>query len=145
MYLPLMDETHTGPAPEEAADIRKGRGRIMVIDDEEPVRDVCSELARYLGYTPVPFSTGEEAVSWFGRHTADVTAVILDVQMPGLTGGQVLTQLKKIDARVPVIVTTGYNIGMDTQALLKDASFYLQKPFDLQKLSDAISAVMGPG
>jgi two-component system, response regulator, stage 0 sporulation protein F len=114
-------------------------GRILVVDDEAPVREVLTEYFATEGYAVEAAGSGAEALTAVRGGRADL--VLLDVRMPGLDGIQVLRQIRELDERVPVImVTANEDVGLARETLKLGAFDYVAKPFDFDYLDRAVAA-----
>ena len=110
---------------------------VFVIDDDASVRKSLSRLLRSAGYTIETFSSAQE---FLGReHFNGIGCLLLDVQMPGLTGMDLQEELNRADYHMPIIFITGHgNIPMSVEAMKKGAVDFLTKPFDDKELLQAI-------
>jgi PAS domain S-box-containing protein len=130
--------------PEDALrSVHKGSGRILVMDDEEPVRELISRMLETLGYSVVVRENGKDAIEFFmeemdrGRKFA---ALILDLTIPGGIGGkEVAREIRKVDKEVPLFVSSGY-AGDSIIARPQEHGFTagISKPFGL----DALTAML---
>lgn len=117
---------------------------ILVADDDSDIRDILRmRLVRDLGCRVVEAADGEQALSLAARELPDV--VILDWSMPGLTGIEVLTALRrqKTTARIPVIMMTAREDGAaESQARSLGSVAYVPKPVDFTQLKRAIQVAL---
>jgi DNA-binding response OmpR family regulator len=114
-------------------------GRILVVDDEAPVREVLTEYFATEGYAVEAAGSGAEALTAVRGGRADL--VLLDVRMPGLDGVQVLRRIREFDERVPVImVTANEDVSLAKETLKLGAFDYVAKPFDFDYLDRAVAA-----
>jgi len=114
-------------------------GRILVVDDEAPVREVLTEYFVTEGYAVEEATSGVEALTAIRGGRADL--VLLDVRMPGLDGVQVLRRIRELDQNVPVImVTANEDVGLAKETLKLGAFDYVAKPFDFDYLDRAVAA-----
>ena len=114
-------------------------GRILVVDDEAPVREVLTEYFSTEGYAVEAAGSGVEALTKVRSGRADL--ILLDVRMPGLDGVQVLRRIREIDDRVAVImVTANEDVGLAKETLKLGAFDYVAKPFDFDYLDRAVAA-----
>lgn len=114
-------------------------GRILVVDDEAPVREVLTEYFATEGYAVETATNGLEALTAIRGGRADL--VLLDVRMPGLDGVQVLRRIRELDESVPVImVTANEDVGLAKETLKLGAFDYVAKPFDFDYLDRAVAA-----
>ncbi len=112
IYLPAAHAALPSPAAAEA-DLVGGEGPVLVMDDEELVRNVASEILRTLGYAPVVAADGERALELYRlslERGAPFRAVIMDLTIPGGMGGkEAVGQLLALDPGACVIVSSGYS------------------------------------
>lgn len=114
-------------------------GRILVVDDEAPVREVLTEYFATEGYSVEAATSGLEALSAIRGGRADL--VLLDVRMPGLDGLQVLRRIRELTDRIPVImVTANEDVTLARETLTLGAFDYVAKPFDFDYLDRAVAA-----
>ncbi|MFH1373087.1 MAG: SLC13 family permease [bacterium] len=114
--------------------------RVLLIDDEDKFRISLTRRLKLHGYDAVDLNNGEDAVKLV-RSDMDIDVVLLDRKMPGLSGEQVLTELKRYRPELQIIMLTGHGTmksAMETGRL--DAYTYLQKPYDFDKLTEVIDA-----
>jgi DNA-binding NtrC family response regulator len=109
--------------------VRPPAGRILIVDDEEGIRDHLSRLVQREGFEPLPAPDGETALALITRESPDV--VLLDIKMPGLDGMEVLRRAKALDATLPVVMITAQGgVKGAVAALQAGAHDYLEKPLD---------------
>lgn len=117
---------------------------IAVIDDEDAVRTALRRLLRSEGMTVETFGGGAEFLRSLAAHQPD--CALLDLQMPDLTGFDVLAQLAQTHCRVPVVAITGNDSPeAKSSALGAGAAAYLRKPIGARILLDTISAAIARG
>ena len=91
-------------------ELKKGGETILLIDDEEVVLIVTRRILRMLGYTVVTASSGSEAIEIYRSRQDEISLVILDMIMPGMSGREVFERLKRINACVRVILSSGSSV-----------------------------------
>ena len=148
LYLPALDEE--GGVDENPESILvTGRGRIMIMDDEEIVRKVVCDMLTYLGYEGIEARDGDEAVRLYAasrEERKDIDAVIMDLTIPGGMGGKEAVQhLLALDPQARVIVSSGYS----NDPIVNDyrpAGFcnIVNKPYQILDLSRVLSEVLTP-
>ena len=114
------------------------QGRILVVDDEESVRDLLQRVLKEAGYNVVTAANGQEALDKVSQF--NVSLVLLDIKMPGLNGFQVLDHIRQ-RSDIPVIMLTA--IGEVTNvrdSLALGADDYIRKPFKTRELLARIQA-----
>lgn len=109
------------------------KAKILVIDDEQGLRDMLSFELGQQGYEVVTASNGKEGIKKAKEEKFDL--VISDIKMPGMDGITVLEEIKKIDPQMEVIMATGYGT-METaiESLRKGAYDYINKPYNIDEL-----------
>src|SRR5438270_7460373 len=102
--------------------------RILVIDDEAPIRDSLKMTLEYEGYEFMGAATGQEGLATAERDAPDL--VLLDVKMPGMDGLEVLDRLRAANDTLPVVVVSGHGtISTAVEATKKGAFDFIEKPF----------------
>jgi nitrogen-specific signal transduction histidine kinase len=122
---------------------------VMLVDDNRRVREVTRILLNSIGLEVLSVASGREAIQKFEEHSAEVCVVLLDAMMPDLSGAQVLRELRKRRADLPVIICSGYSeqeIGRHFSST--EMATFLQKPYPLElleaRLGEALSARRRP-
>lgn len=116
-------------------------GRLLIVDDEQPVREVLGEYFASHGYQVETASTGPEALDLVRCRRPDL--VLLDVRMPGLDGVEVLKKLREVDGQLPVImITANEDVALARSMLTLGAFDYVSKPFDFRYLDRVVTAAL---
>lgn len=115
--------------------------RILAVDDEQDLLDVVSEF--FAGrYDVVTATSGDAALEMIRRRRPDV--VFLDVNMPGLSGLEVLKQLRQTDPSLPVIMVTVNTEIATAEVCLREGAFaFVPKPFDLNYMNHMAALATG--
>jgi len=87
----------------------RGRGTMLVVDDEIAARAVARAMGTHLGFQVVEAADGEEAVETFQRRREDLTLVLMDLTMPRMDGREAFLRMRDIDPSVPVVLTSGFS------------------------------------
>jgi two-component system response regulator HydG len=102
--------------------------RILVIDDEQSIRDSMSQVLRKEGYRVETAASGPEGLNLFAAESFQT--VFIDLKLPGSSGLDVLSRIKEADQQTPVIIITGYaSIESAVEAMKRGAFDYMTKPF----------------
>jgi CheY-like chemotaxis protein len=112
--------------------------KILVIDDEEGIRNLLDTLLERKGYDVILADSGEKGLEVFRRARPDV--VVLDLKMPGMDGLTVLQQIHQLNPKQPVIILTGAgNPESERQVRELGVTEYVEKQFSLPLLGDALN------
>ena len=115
---------------------------ILFADDDLLCLDVGVRMLQKLGFTVLEARDGQEAIEVHKTNQNKVDLVILDMKMPN-NGGLTFNQLRKIDADVKIIITSGYTEDYRIRELISQGcDGFIQKPFNLMMLSDKISKAL---
>lgn len=114
--------------------------KILLVDDDQGIQLLYQEEFKDEGYSVVSAFNGDEALKIFGADQPDL--VILDIQMPGLNGIEVLRQMKMIDSSVPIVLSSAYHeYKQDLGAWASDE--YVVKSSDLSELKNTVHRLLG--
>ncbi|HKE28252.1 MAG TPA: CHASE3 domain-containing protein [Bryobacteraceae bacterium] len=117
-----------------------GSGTVLVIDDEEAVREVVRTTLERHGYQVLLAENGQRGIEMFRAHP-EVVAILLDLAMPVMSGEQAAPEFRKINAAIPIIVSTGYPEGEARRRLnAVRATAFLQKPYKISALIEMLTA-----
>lgn len=125
-----------------------GKAKIMLVEDETPVRIFAARALRNKGYEVVEADSGETALEVFAKHAGTIDLIISDVVMPGMTGPNMLLQLEKNYAeamkKTAVVFISGYAEDAFADSFGADRTFdFLAKPFTLKQLAGKVKDVLG--
>ena len=114
---------------------------IAVVDDEESVRKAVVRVLQAAGFAARAFASGTEFLeSW---HFDRPDCLVLDLQMPGLSGTEVQRSLIMAGASFPIVIITAHDSpSLRVECMDAGATEYLSKPFDIQALMHAVSRVV---
>jgi CheY-like chemotaxis protein len=142
VYFPATD-ARPAAAAEKSGKPEEGFGTILLVDDEAVVLDVTAAMLRRLGYTVLTARSGREAVESYTEHADRISAVVLDMIMPEMGGGEVFDQLKRINPSVKVLLASGYSMqGQAREIMNRGCDGFLQKPFTLEDFSLRVQSLI---
>jgi PAS domain S-box-containing protein len=142
IYLPISDKK-LQDAPQAAGRVQRGRGRILLVDDEQMVLNVGSQMLGKMGYDVLATDSSAEAAAIFRNSPEPIDLVILDLIMPGMSGGDVYDELKKIDPGIKVLLSSGYSIdGQAMEILNRGCNGFIQKPYNMEILSRKVGEIL---
>jgi PAS domain S-box-containing protein len=123
----------------EIETITKGTETILLVDDEQTVAEVTRELLVSLGYRVFVAGSGQDAIAVYMVKGKEIDLVILDMVMPGISGGGTFDRLREINPEIRVILSSGYSINGQAQDILdRGCNGFLQKPFRIEQLSGKV-------
>ena len=144
LHLPLADSD--APLSERGDD---GAGRsvrslcIMVVDDEELVRDLAEDMLVTHGHRVISAGDGHEATEVYRKRWRDIDLVLLDMVMPRLGGRDTLRALKEVNPQVKALLSSGFSIDGEAQAILNEGVLgFVGKPFSWKDLEGAIARAL---
>jgi signal transduction histidine kinase/CheY-like chemotaxis protein len=144
IFLPVSNE-EIPLRPEKTIPVPKveGGGTVLLIEDEELLRNLAGIMLSRLGYRVLKAKDGIEAVEIFRQHRDQIRFVLSDLTMPRMDGWETLNALRSLSPEIPVILSSGYDESqvMDGEHPERPNAF-LGKPYQLKGLSDTINRVL---
>ena len=117
------------------------QSKILVVDDEENIRNLLCETLRLVGFKPTAAKNGNEAISCLRKENFDI--ILLDINMPFLNGFQTLERIRQSSTSIPVIMLSARADKEDVIAGLRDgADDYIAKPFNIEEVITRIQTVL---
>ncbi len=108
---------------------------ILVIDDEQIMRDGCTSILVRDGWTVITAENGHQGLDEIRRHPTMIDLILLDLMMPGMSGMETLAKIREIDSNLPVVVITGYaTVETAVEAMKNGAYDFTSKPFTPDQL-----------
>jgi CheY-like chemotaxis protein len=142
IHLPASDK-YVMDEYAESDKVQKGHETVLLIDDEEMILDVGTELLGGLGYKVMKAIGGREGLQIFEQKKDVVNLVILDMIMPGFSGKETFDSLKRIDPCVKVLLSSGYSLDSQAKEIMQNGcNGFIQKPFSLGELAKKIRGIL---
>ena len=143
IYLPAS-EKRVPKTVRHADRIIKGSETVLLVDDEETIRQVGQELLEAMGYRVLMARDGNEALEVYKKNRDDIDIVILDMVMPNMGGGEAYDRMKEINPDAKVLLSSGFSIdGEASEILERGCNGFIQKPFTMNELSGKIGEILG--
>ena len=145
IYLPV---SHKKQVPDEPVtfEIRGGHETILLVDDEQVITDVASKMLAGLGYHIFIADCGEKALEIYKENKNRIDLVIMDMIMPAMGGGETFKEIKAINPKVKVILSSGYTLNGEAKQIMNEGVLaFLQKPYNLDELSAKIRTILETG
>lgn len=145
LQLPATDARPSAetvpPAPME-----RGSETILIVDDEEHVRNVCSRMLTRMGYNVLVASGGREALELVQLHGDAISLIILDMTMPEMSGAETYKELRKVAPHTKVLLSSGHSLeGQAQEMMTGGCQGFIQKPFNLAKLTTKVQETLRAG
>jgi PAS domain S-box-containing protein len=147
IYLPRADEAVETETPTGLAKLAPhGTETILLVEDEEQVRQVAQQILTTLGYTVLPATNGQEALAVARQHSGTIDLTITDVVMPQLSGRELIERLVPLRPEMKVIFMSGYtDDAIVRHGLLDERLEFIQKPFAADAFARKIRSVLDQG
>ena len=142
-YEELISE-ESAKDPTGAAPSARGAETILLVDDEEMVRDLGARILKKAGYKTLTANNGKEGLAVYKKRMAKIALVILDLIMPEMGGEQCLEEILKIDPRAKVLISTGYSSSDEMTRIRTEAlaSGFVAKPFALSDMLKTVRKIL---
>lgn len=147
VFFPMSDQPVRRAAPEAPLpEARRTGGTVLLVDDEQAIRDVAGRMLEQAGFTVLRAADGNEAVSLFGDRKDEIGCVLLDLTMPRKGGEETFRELKGLQPGVQVVVSSGYSEQEVAQRFAgEDVAGFVQKPYLYATLVSMVSDAMARG
>lgn len=138
VFLPASDQVVESEINLIQKDDWMGQGKVLLVDDEEDVRDIGKAMLQMLGFTVITANDGNEAVELF-KANSDIAFVILDLTMPLMDGEQCFYELLRIKSDAKVVMSSGFSEQEVTRKFMgKGLSGFIQKPYKMSAMKETI-------
>jgi two-component system cell cycle sensor histidine kinase/response regulator CckA len=143
LFFPAVRSQRRTPAPPEPPSPPGGAGLVLVVEDEELVREYVCRSLRGLGYTCWPAASGAEALALLETKSTPPDLVLTDLVMPGMSGRELADRIAARQPGVPVVYTSAHSSEeVVRRGLVAPGADYLQKPFTLDALATTVRAMV---
>lgn len=142
VYLPASKKTIGEEKPRKGVQ-KRGTGCLLLIDDEEMILEVGSEMLSLVGYKVITAKGGKEGIEKYQRSKDEIDLVILDMIMPDLSGRDVYVRLKELDPCVKVLLSSGYALNSQAREIMEmGCSGFIQKPYKIEDITTKIQEIL---
>jgi len=131
VLLPISaEQSEVISAEAESSDEWRGSGTILIVDDEETIRETAAMMLEDMGFETLTAVDGQDGVRVYLEHQAVITGVLMDMTMPKMDGKSCFTELRRINKQVKVILSSGYNEEEATGCFAgQGLAGFIQKPY----------------
>lgn len=146
VFFPLSGETLVSQSEKTSAPPgATPGGTVLLVEDDDLVRQLTSDLLKRLHYDVLEARNGHQALELFKRNTDDIRWVLCDLTMPGMDGWETMAALRRLSPGIPVILVSGYD---EARVMMGDhpewPQAFLSKPYHIKQLKDAIAHALAP-
>ena len=144
IYIPAFD----GAMPASTTQSQQIAGAmagetVLLVEDDPAVLALAKRVLESLRYRVITATNGKEALLTFAVHTGEIRAIVTDVVMPGMSGGELVREIQQSSPDIPVVFMSGYTgDDMTERGMLDSDSVFVQKPFTTQALASAVRTAL---
>ncbi len=145
IYWPAAEQGEIEPdeIQTEQAVSHDGTETILVVDDDDQIRELTSKVLEDSGYQVLSAESGEQALNIFKKKAKDIDLVLMDLNMPGMGGSKCTRKMITLDPSVRVLVASGYSVnGQAGETLKSGAAGFLGKPYQANELLARVRQVL---
>jgi two-component system NtrC family sensor kinase len=145
ILLPVFqEEKFQASAKEESQPEAPLEGLVLLIDDEEVVREIGSDMLKAMGLTCLTASNGAEGIEIFKKNISEIKLVLLDIEMPGMSGEKVFRLLRGLRPDIKILIASGYGKDyLEAQVFKGKIGHFIPKPFKIEQLSYQVMKLIG--
>jgi len=146
VYLPALETAEAEAAEKKQPELPVGHGElILVVDDEESIRQITKGTLETFGYKVLVASDGTEALALYAENRERVKVVLTDMMMPFMDGPATIRALRKLNPQVKIIAASGLAANeKSAEASSAGVELFLPKPYTAEKLLKALANVLNP-
>jgi len=146
IYLPVIPTETMPETRTEKLILSRGTETVLLVDDEDMVRDLGKRILERSGYTVLTAANGKDALNLYGKQRGEISLVILDLIMPEMRGRQCLEELLKIHPQVRVLIATGFSAVGETKKTIESGAIgFVGKPYDMSQMLQAVRQALDQG
>ncbi len=143
VFLPSLEkQMSTNESAKPGANDWKAAGKILIVDDDDTVRKLTRKAVGLYGFEVIEAVDGMDGVEQYGAHADEISAVIIDMTMPRLSGDEALARIRDIRPDAKVILMSGYASEEASARIGAEPDAFIQKPFTLDLLRDTLRDVL---
>ncbi|MGO8878957.1 MAG: response regulator [Desulfomonilaceae bacterium] len=130
-------------APTFETVIPGGTETVLLVDDEDLLRELGARILNQYGYHVITASNGKEALEIYQREGESISLVILDLIMPEMDGRQCMAEILRIDPNVKVVIASGYSESGPANGTMADrAKGFVQKPYNVRQFLQTVREIL---
>jgi PAS domain S-box-containing protein len=141
LLFPAVEKKELKVETKEREKVKIKEGSVLVIEDDDEIRELLMDFLETIGLKILSAKNGEEGLKIYKENVGEISLVILDVHMPGLTGFEVQKELRRIKEDLKILWISG--LVRESRIPLDENSLFLPKPFTIESLSDFLQKLLG--
>jgi CheY-like chemotaxis protein len=146
IYFPVTEQGRVVKELREDKGFTGGTETILLVDDEDPIRNLGEQIFTKYGYTVLKVSDGEGALKIYEEKKDGIDLIILDLIMPGMGGKKCLEGLLQINPDVKVVIASGYSPEGRVKSFFEEgAKNFISKPFNMKEMLQVVREVLDEG
>jgi len=142
LFLPAMAEARLVPG-HEPLPVWRGSGNLLIVEPDPGTLSQAGHLAVRLGFKVISARSGPEAVAIFGHRHGEISLVLMALELPGMGGAETLRAMQSVDRRVPVVLSSGFQLP-DPPVALEGLSGQLKTPFRVAEFRGLLQRTLDP-
>lgn len=142
LFLPATGAPLQAPSQRQTPVQERGKATVLVVDDEEIVRNLAKNALTLRGYQVLLANNGREALEVFASNLDLVTAIVLDLTMPVMSGEEALPRLRALRPDVRILASSGYSQSEAVRRFGDAIDGFIQKPYSVQSLLSALQETL---
>ena len=144
IYIPSVGEEEIRTEEIEEAEVAYGSGKVLLVEDEEMVREIAKEILEEIGYTVLVAETPQEALSLCENKSTHLDLLLTDVVRPGMSGVELRKKIEVIRPGIKVLFMSGYTSNVIAKrGVLEKGVHFIQKPFHMKDLARKVREAIG--
>ena len=141
--LPVTQEFAENVIAEETVTSSETTGTVLLVDDEEILRNVGADILELIGFTVVTAANGREALEIYNQRQSEINLVMLDLIMPVMGGIDAFHELRKISSTIPVVICSGYGVEeIENSIAHDDNTRFIKKPYRPEQLRSVLAGML---
>lgn len=143
VFLPMSGKIEKKARPIPESEASGGRETILIVDDEEVVRNLGQEVLNTKGYSVLLASNGLEAIEQYEKQEGKIDLVILDMIMPKIDGVETYKRLKRLNPSLKILISSGYSHDSHDYAVFQNGiEGFIQKPYKIGELTKKVRQIL---
>lgn len=143
LYIPAVDTPGSADSAALQTDLPLGHGElVLVVDDEESIREITRGTLETFGYKVLTASDGTEALALYADKKNEIAVVLTDMVMPFMDGPATIRALQRMNPEIRIIAASGLGTAQRTEGALEGVAVFLNKPYTAEKLLNTLAQVL---